>query len=97
MKVHAKDCLLDVLPEDADILCTHPMFGPESGKFGWQGLPFLYEKVRVSNNDRYDLLDLMLLLISLHLIQTLNTCFNQMRTISIALGAREMQNDRNVL
>jgi arogenate dehydrogenase (NADP+) len=28
------------------------MFGPESGKFGWQGLPFLYEKVRVVNEPR---------------------------------------------
>jgi arogenate dehydrogenase (NADP+), plant len=45
--------MLDVLPEESDILCTHPMFGPESGKFGWQGLPFLYEKVRISDNERY--------------------------------------------
>jgi prephenate dehydrogenase len=46
VKVHAKRTMLDVLPQDADILCTHPMFGPESGKAGWQSLPFLYDKVR---------------------------------------------------
>jgi prephenate dehydrogenase len=51
-QVHARNVMLDVLPEDSDILCTHPMFGPESGKFGWQGLPFLYEKVRISDNER---------------------------------------------
>jgi prephenate dehydrogenase len=45
VKVHAKRTMLDVLPQDADILCTHPMFGPESGKAGWQSLPFLYDKV----------------------------------------------------
>jgi prephenate dehydrogenase len=28
------------------------MFGPESGKFGWGGLPFLYDRIRVKNVDR---------------------------------------------
>lgn len=32
-----------------DILCTHPMFGPDSGKGSWQGLNFMYEKVRVGS------------------------------------------------
>ena len=31
------------------MLCTHPMFGPESGKDGWKGLNFMYEKVRIRN------------------------------------------------
>lgn len=36
-----------------DILCTHPMFGPDSGKGSWQGLNFMYECVRVgSSNER---------------------------------------------
>lgn len=41
-KLHGK-----VIPEDSDVLCTHPMFGPESGKNGWNGLPFMYERVRI--------------------------------------------------
>eukprot|EP01038_Epipyxis_sp_PR26KG_P007668 gene7668-10432_t len=49
VKGHAKSTMLSALPENCDILCTHPMFGPESGKNGWQGLPFLYEKVRIKN------------------------------------------------
>ena len=49
VKVHAKTEMLKILPEDCDIICTHPMFGPESGKYGWQGLTFLYDKVRISN------------------------------------------------
>ena len=32
-----------------DILCTHPMFGPDSGKGSWQGLNFMYEKVRIGS------------------------------------------------
>ena len=28
------------------------MFGPESGKDEWSGLPFVYEKVRVGNGAR---------------------------------------------
>jgi len=52
VKEHAKKIMTQTLPEDCDILCTHPMFGPESGKNGWQGLPFVYEKVRISNDER---------------------------------------------
>ncbi|CAM9840452.1 unnamed protein product, partial [Discosporangium mesarthrocarpum] len=52
VKTHAKEILLKYLPEDADILCTHPMFGPESGANSWVGLPFLYDRVRVRNAAR---------------------------------------------
>ncbi|TXG50034.1 hypothetical protein EZV62_025909 [Acer yangbiense] len=47
VKEHARNVLLQVVPEEMDLLCTHPMFGPESGKIGWQGLPFVYDKVRI--------------------------------------------------
>ncbi|KAF7830905.1 arogenate dehydrogenase 1, chloroplastic-like [Senna tora] len=47
VKEHPKQVLLQVLPEESDILCTHPMFGPDSGKDGWRDLNFMYEKVRV--------------------------------------------------
>ena len=30
VKEHARQVLLDLLPEECDILCTHPMFGPDS-------------------------------------------------------------------
>lgn len=53
VKVHAKKSMLSMLPADCDVLCTHPMFGPESGKYGWQGLPFLYDRVRVSDMKRF--------------------------------------------
>ena len=35
-----------------DILCTHPMFGPDSGKGSWAGLKFMFEKVRVGGGER---------------------------------------------
>eukprot|EP01035_Chromulina_nebulosa_P020621 gene20621-26738_t len=54
VKVHAKETMLNELPEETDILCTHPMFGPESGKYGWNGLPFLYDKIRISDSDRLE-------------------------------------------
>jgi prephenate dehydrogenase len=47
VKEHARDILLDELPDECDILCTHPMFGPDSGKNGWQNLNFVFEKTRV--------------------------------------------------
>lgn len=51
VKGHPREILLQFLPEGADILCTHPMFGPESGKEGWQGLSLVYDKVRTTNDD----------------------------------------------
>jgi arogenate dehydrogenase (NADP+), plant len=48
VKVFPKQLLLGELPETMDILCTHPMFGPDSGKGSWAGLNFQYEQVRVS-------------------------------------------------
>ncbi|KAI8540162.1 hypothetical protein RHMOL_Rhmol09G0240700 [Rhododendron molle] len=47
VKEHPKQVLLQVLPPDSDILCTHPMFGPESGRDGWKDLTFVYDRVRI--------------------------------------------------
>ncbi|CAA6654688.1 unnamed protein product [Spirodela intermedia] len=44
VKEHPRELLLQLLPEEADVLCTHPMFGPESGKHGWAGLPLVFER-----------------------------------------------------
>ncbi|CAN0012161.1 unnamed protein product [Choristocarpus tenellus] len=52
VKMHAKKTLLEHLSPETDILCTHPMFGPESGAKDWAGLPFLYERVRVRDSSR---------------------------------------------
>ena len=52
VKNHAKESMLEHLPDDCDILCTHPMFGPESGRYGWAGLPFLYDKIRINDLER---------------------------------------------
>ncbi|KAF2301412.1 hypothetical protein GH714_023909 [Hevea brasiliensis] len=51
VKEFAKNILLKYLPAEFDILCTHPMFGPESGKTSWLGLPFVYDKVRIGNEE----------------------------------------------
>jgi arogenate dehydrogenase (NADP+), plant len=53
--LHAS-CMLSLysctLSMQVDILCTHPMFGPDSGKGSWAGLKFMYEKVRVGSGER---------------------------------------------
>ncbi|CAI9782428.1 unnamed protein product [Fraxinus pennsylvanica] len=51
VKEFPKNIFLQVLPTHFDVLCTHPMFGPESGKNGWQNLPFVFDKVRIGNED----------------------------------------------
>ncbi|XP_010532129.1 PREDICTED: arogenate dehydrogenase 2, chloroplastic-like [Tarenaya hassleriana] len=47
VKEFPRNLFLKYLPEEFDILCTHPMFGPESGKNSWSGLPFVFDKVRI--------------------------------------------------
>mmetsp|Transcript_5995 Transcript_5995/g.11548 ORF Transcript_5995/g.11548 Transcript_5995/m.11548 type:complete len:402 (-) Transcript_5995:287-1492(-) len=47
VKEHARNVMLKNLPEECDILCTHPMFGPDSAKHGWHGQTFVYERTRI--------------------------------------------------
>lgn len=51
-QVFPKQLLLQLLPPEVDILCTHPMFGPDSGKGSWEGLNFMYEAVRVGSDPK---------------------------------------------
>jgi len=62
LNCHPKSILLSLLPQDVDIICSHPMFGPETffnsndnhssgdksndDAGNWDNLPFVYEKVR---------------------------------------------------
>jgi aspartate/methionine/tyrosine aminotransferase/prephenate dehydratase/prephenate dehydrogenase len=57
VKTHPKQILLKELPASSSILCTHPMFGPESGKYSWRGLPMMYEKVRVLSGEHSQQMD----------------------------------------
>ena len=50
VKEFPKRALLARLPPSFDILCTHPMFGPDSGSGAWDGLAFVYDKVRVGKS-----------------------------------------------
>lgn len=50
VKEFPRNLFLHRLPPHFDILCTHPMFGPESGKNGWAGLPFVFDKVRIGES-----------------------------------------------
>lgn len=47
VKEHARAVMLRHLPEECDVLCTHPMFGPDSARHGWHGQKFVYERTRV--------------------------------------------------
>ncbi|KAK9864375.1 hypothetical protein WJX84_003599 [Apatococcus fuscideae] len=52
VKQFPKQLLLSLLPPEMDVLCTHPMFGPDSGKGSWGGLNFMYDKVRIGPGSR---------------------------------------------
>tara|TARA_B110000263_G_C15304558_1_gene509669 strand:- start:1551 stop:3326 length:1776 start_codon:yes stop_codon:yes gene_type:complete len=52
VKTFAKNILLKYLPNNCDILCTHPNFGPDSCSvniYNWENLKFIYDKVRINN------------------------------------------------
>lgn len=54
VKVHPIAVMQRYLPESVEIVGTHPMFGPDSGKGGVTGLPIVYCPVRVSEErDRF--------------------------------------------
>ncbi|KAL5718313.1 prephenate dehydrogenase (NADP(+)) [Ranunculus cassubicifolius] len=55
VKQFAKNLLLEVVPPEFGILCTHPMFGKYSGKNSWEGLRFVYDKVRIEENSIQEL------------------------------------------
>ncbi|KAG8464518.1 hypothetical protein KFE25_009886 [Diacronema lutheri] len=48
-----KAAMHKALPASCDIVCSHPMFGPESGKHDWRDLPFVYDAVRVRDRHRF--------------------------------------------
>jgi len=48
VKEHPRQIMLDILPKECDIMCTHPMFGPDSGGESWKDLNFVYERTRVN-------------------------------------------------
>ena len=55
------DTMSEFVWEQVDILCTHPMFGPDSGKGSWRDLNLMYEVVRVgSGSTRQQRLDCFL-------------------------------------
>ncbi|TDH67593.1 hypothetical protein CCR75_006213 [Bremia lactucae] len=57
VKTHPKQVLLRDFPQSTSILCTHPMFGPESGKYSWRGLPMMFEKVRICSSEHNLVMD----------------------------------------
>jgi len=56
VKILPRDVMKVILPPEADILCTHPMFGPESGRCSWKNLPCVYEKVQIGASPNFDLI-----------------------------------------
>ena len=42
VKEFPKSLMAHLLPKDFDIVCTHPMFGPESAKSGWIGFEYFW-------------------------------------------------------
>ena len=48
VKVYPSQMMQKLLPETVDLIATHPMFGPDSGQHGIDGLPLVFSPVRCS-------------------------------------------------
>ncbi len=46
VKMYPAELMDRLLPQDVNVLGTHPMFGPDSGKNGVKGLPLVFSPVR---------------------------------------------------
>lgn len=46
VKVHPVTLMKEILPDSVQIIGTHPMFGPDSGRYGVAGLPIVVSDVR---------------------------------------------------
>lgn len=62
VKEYPKQLMLEYFSDfpHMEILCTHPMFGPDSAKGSFQNLPFMYDKVKLGLDGTYDLSDFFL-------------------------------------
>jgi prephenate dehydrogenase len=49
VKVHPSRVMETLLPEDTEIIASHPMFGPDSGRDGVEGLPLIMCPVRAAS------------------------------------------------
>ncbi len=47
VKVYPAQSMMRILPETVSILATHPMFGPDSGRSGLEGLPIVLSPLRI--------------------------------------------------
>ena len=47
VKVYPAQSMMSILPETVSILATHPMFGPDSGRSGLEGLPIVLSPLRI--------------------------------------------------
>ena len=46
VKVEPARLMKEILPEDCSLIATHPMFGPDSGRNGVEGLPIVFYPLR---------------------------------------------------
>jgi len=49
VKMHPSNAMMRLLPNDIDILATHPMFGPDSGENGLKNLPLVFSPLRIDS------------------------------------------------
>ena len=51
VKIHPKEVFEKYLSKDTQALLTHPMFGPDSSKLGFEGLPIIIDQYKTSEEN----------------------------------------------
>jgi prephenate dehydrogenase len=69
VKVHPSRLMRDLLPEGVQIIATHPMFGPDSGRNGVAGLPLVFSPQRCDEQTKQQWKDIFSDLFALNVIQ----------------------------
>lgn len=59
VKVMPVKAMVEHLPDTAEIIASHPIFGPQSGKHGIAGLPIMVHPVRASDATYQKFIDLL--------------------------------------
>ncbi len=65
VKIYPTNVMNSLLPSDVEVLGTHPLFGPQSGKDGIEGLKIVLTPVRIRDKRLNEIIDFLRMILKL--------------------------------
>ena len=84
VKEYPAKLMLKILPQSAQILATHPMFGPDSAKYGLKGLQMVFCPLRLDSKN-YRLVKQIFQKLGLKIIQMTPEEHDRQNALSLAM------------